>query len=280
MAKGFHPPTQKLLEKAYTDYHVHFHRERDAIARVSSFSDPKDQEIVAFLSALLAYGNVRAILNSIDELLRQLGPSPYQSVIDKKFVGTLDSFVHRFTKGVDIEILLYWVSEAIRTEGSFENFFLAGPKEGGMKMRLSSFVQRFTGQPLPPSLASSLTSRSRNLRYLLSDPLRGSACKRLNLFLRWVVRANDGIDLGLWTKVPASELMLPVDTHLLRILRDLRWTRSKTANWKVAEEATARLRLYCEEDPVKYDFALCHLSMSGGKILEYRKALDETQKLE
>jgi hypothetical protein len=114
MAKGFHPPTHKLLEKAYQDYHSHFHRERDAIARVSSYSNPKDQEIVAFLSALLAYGNVRAILNSIDELLRLLGPDPYQSVVEKKFLGKLDVFVHRFTKGVDIEILLYWVSDSCR----------------------------------------------------------------------------------------------------------------------------------------------------------------------
>jgi uncharacterized protein (TIGR02757 family) len=149
-----------------------------------------------------------------------------------------------------------------------------------MKERLSSFVTRLTAISLPPRLSGSLPSRARNLKYLVSNPVQGSACKRLNLFLRWVVRPKDGIDLGLWPNVPSSELMLPVDTHLLRILRDLRWTRSKTANWNVVEDSTARLRLYCPEDPVKYDFALCHLSMSGERILEYRKALNATQKLE
>jgi uncharacterized protein (TIGR02757 family) len=86
------------------------------------------------------------------------------------------------------------------------------------------------------------------------------------LFLRWVVRENDGIDLGIWSKLGPEKLILPLDTHLLQTLRNLSWTRSQQASWKVAEEATEKLKIYCPEDPIKYDFALCHLSMSGHSI--------------
>src|SRR5262249_25013660 len=105
-----------------------------------------------------------------------------------------------------------------------------------------------------------------NLKYLFSDPLAGAACKRLNMYLRWMVRPADGIDLGTWDQVSSKDLVSPVDTHILKTLRKLRWTRSHSANWKVAEAATDRLREYCHEDPVKYDFSLCHLSMHGQDI--------------
>jgi uncharacterized protein (TIGR02757 family) len=89
------------------------------------------------------------------------------------------------------------------------------------------------------------------------------------MFLRWVVRKKDGIDLGLWTRIHTRQLMLPVDTHLLQTLRALRWTRSRQATWRVVEAATHRLRRYAPEDPIRYDFALCHLSMAGGSLRQY-----------
>lgn len=136
---------------------------------------------------------------------------------------------------------------------------------------LSDFVTRFAAQPLPKGLEPRRLERARSLKYLLSDPLRGSACKRLNMYLRWMVREADEIDLGLWKCVKKEQLMLPVDTHLLKTLRILKWTSSKQATWKVVEEATERLRKYAPEDPIRYDFALCHLSMAGGKISQYEK---------
>ncbi len=138
-----------------------------------------------------------------------------------------------------------------------------------MREMLSSFIRRFTSQPLPEAFKPVLKRRERNIKYLLSDPERGSACKRLNLFLRWVVRPSDGIDLGVWKSVDPQRLMLPIDTHLLQTLKKLRWTRSNTANWKVVESATERLRAFCPEDPIRYDFSLCHLSMRGRSIKEF-----------
>jgi len=151
---------------------------------------------------------------------------------------------------------------------------------GETRDRLERFVQKLTSATLPRDLVANRAARQRQLRYLLPLPSRGSACKRLNMFLRWVVRPADGIDLGLWRGVPPASLILPIDTHLLGTVRFLGWSHSRQATWKVAEAATARLRLYCPEDPIRYDFALCHLSMSGGRLADYWKAAGKSAELE
>ncbi|NBT59700.1 DUF2400 family protein [bacterium] len=168
--------------------------------------------------------------------------------------------------GEDIEIVLTRLQSVFRRHPSIEDFFLAEKNQTSMKDLLGSFVSRLESEPLPDHLRKISKKRERNLKYLISHPGRGSACKRLNLFLRWVVRPKDGIDLGLWKRVSPSQLILPVDTHLLQVLRKLKWTRSEQATWNVAESATSRLRCFNPEDPIKYDFALCHLSMSGGSL--------------
>jgi uncharacterized protein (TIGR02757 family) len=264
------PVILKLLESAYSDFHSHYYREKDPISLVHAFQDAPDREIAAFLSALLAYGNVATILGSVGRILLRLGNSPYSTLIDGRFAGHFSDFKHRFTTGDDMEIVCYWVSSVLRSHGSLEAFFLDDPSPGPeMKQRISSFVRRLVGQPLPPSHEPVLRRRHRNLKYLLSDPDRGSACKRLNMFLRWMVRPEDGIDFGLWKGSSPSQLMLPVDTHVLQTLKVLRWTRSQQASWRVVEEATERLRLYSPSDPIRYDFALCHLSMAGKNIRQY-----------
>jgi len=93
----------------------------------------------------------------------------------------------------------------------------------------------------------------------------------MNMFLRWMVRKDDGIDLGLWSGIHPSELMLPVDVHLLKTIRRLGWTKSKTASWQVVEDATLRLREHDAADPIRYDYSLCHLSMEGLNLLDYPK---------
>ena len=264
--------TKELLELAYRNYHRERHRNLDPISLVHRYPKKEDQEVVALFTALLSYGNVKTILQSVERLLKPMGTAP------RKFLGTRTNlslwpgFRHRFTTGADIEILAHWVSSALRSHGTLENYFMAGQKTVapalGIKGLLSQFVQSFSSQPLPLHLEVLKRQRARNLKYLVSDPIQGSACKRLNMFLRWMIRPNDGIDLGLWTQIHPRELMLPVDTHLLQTLQKLRWTRSKQANWKVVESATEKLRLAFPEDPIRYDFALCHLSMSGGSMVE------------
>ncbi len=259
-----------LLESAYAKHHSQFARSRDPLSLVHGYSNPKDQEITGLICALLAYGNVATILSSSKKVLQALGPTPHKTLTQRPHIP-LEGFRHRFTTGEDIEVLLSWLHRALKTHGSLEAFFMDGQvATSPMRHLLSDFVRRFTTQPLPSGLEIKRKRRERQLKYLISDPERGSACKRLNMYLRWMIRPNDGIDLGLWKSLAASSLILPLDTHLLQTLRALRWTKSQQASWKMAEEATARLKELCPEDPIRYDFSLCHLSMEGGKILHYK----------
>ncbi len=265
--------TRNLLELAYREFHSCYHRTLDPISFAHQYEDRKDKEIVAFLAALLSYGNVRTILNSVEKVLAVLGPHPYSILREQTEFPSLKGFRHRFTTDEDIQIVFSWLHTALNREGSLESFFSCGQKKlaGPLKPHLSSFVNRFTSLPLPPALQKRRTARERNLKYLVSDPERGSACKRLNMFLRWVVRKGDSIDLGLWNCLGEDQLLLPVDTHLLKTLRQLRWTRSKQATWKVVEAATERLREYSPRDPVRFDFSLCHLGMSGASLRDFAR---------
>ena len=255
---------QSVLEKAYQNYHVQFKRDRDPIGLVHSYRSKKDQEVVAFISALLAYGNVQTIRQSLHSVLLVLGKSPYQRILEQSHWPELKGFRHRFTSGNQLNALLYALHEILNEQGGLETYFITQPGST-LKDRLSAFVKSISAksEQAPERLGA---ADQRSFRYLLSDPERGSACKRLNLFLRWVVRKRDGIDLGLWSALNPKELILPVDTHILKTLQKLRWTRSKTATWQVAIEATEKLKRFDPLDPIRYDFSLCHLSMEGKSL--------------
>jgi len=251
-----------LFERAYRNFHHLQERKKDPIQFAYRYDAPEDREVVAFLSALLSYGSVPQILKSIERALKPLGAHPSLFIRNNSLSGLWSDFNHRFTKGVDIEIVARFLKDILSSYGSIESCFLDCPSKS-LEDRLSRFVNRIWESSFMSDRKELFKERQRNLKYLLSDPKRGSACKRLNLFLRWVVRPQDGIDLGIWTQVPPSELILPIDTHILKILQELKWTSSQTASWKVALSATEQLRRICPEDPIRYDFALCHLSMSG-----------------
>lgn len=260
-----------IFDTAYQKFHSNLRKENDPVCFAHRYSNPGDQEVAGFLAALLAYGNVRTILNSADRVLKPLGKHPSQYLMSHSSFELWRGFRHRFTTGDDIQILSHWLSAALESHGSLEKFFIASThyKHLNLQLLLSDFVQRFTALPLPTELQRKYKERNRNLKYLLSDPLRGSACKRLNMFLRWMIRPADGVDLGIWKSIPPSALVLPVDTHLLQTLRLLRWTKSKSATWKVAIAATEKLRSIEPQDPIRYDFSLCHLSMSGESLRDY-----------
>jgi uncharacterized protein (TIGR02757 family) len=260
-----------LFESAYRDFHSGHYREKDPISLVHRYSKPQDQEVAAFLTALISYGNVATILTNAGDILSRLGDRPHRRLVDTDISGLFSGFRHRFTAGIDVEILCTQLSILLRTHGSLEAFFSQDDAHlsPNLKSALSSFVRRFAAIPLPAALRTVAKNRQRSQKYLLSDPERGSACKRLNMFLRWMVRPEDGVDLGLWKKIKPGQLMLPVDTHLLQTLQILKWTKSNAATWKVSEEATLRLRHYDVNDPIRYDFALCHLSMTGKSIRMY-----------
>ncbi len=217
------------------------------------YADPLDQEIVGLVAASLAFGNVVAIGKSVERVLSVLGPSPHASARrrERTLARALDGFRHRVYRGEDVARAVSRAGHLQRTHGSLGAFASAEIERHGFREGLAVVSDALRGPGTP----------SRGLQHLLADPRRGSACKRLLLFSRWMIRPNDGVDLGLWPTSP-RELVIPVDTHVHRISKNLGLTNRKSADWRAAEEITATLRTFDPEDPVRYDFAICHLGVS------------------
>jgi len=175
----------------------------------------------------------------------------------------LRPLVHRWTRGNDFVALLWILRSMIETHGSLEHAFAAGldPAADDVGGALESFSNAARAIDLRPAYGRA--PRSPGVHYFFSLPSTGSACKRLNLFLRWMVR-KDGVDPGGWSAIAPRQLIVPLDTHTIRIGRCLRLTRRTSPGWKMAMEITTALRALDPIDPVRYDFALCHLSMMGG----------------
>ncbi|MBW2187983.1 MAG: TIGR02757 family protein [Deltaproteobacteria bacterium] len=230
-------------------------RTRDPVDCVHRYARPRDQEIVGLIAASLAFGNAVAARRSIDRVLITLGPEPAAMVEGASYDQLRDrlrGFVHRIYRAEHLAAVLSRAGELFRVHGSLGNAFVQfhQASDGHFREALARFADALRGD-----------TTSRSLRHLISDPRAGSACKRLVLYARWMVRPADGVDLGLWPIAP-SELVIPVDTHIHRISRNLGLTNRRTASWATAEEITAALREFDPEDPVKYDFALCHLGVS------------------
>lgn len=230
-------------------------RATDPVRFAHRYRAPADREVAGLVGATLAFGNVVAVGASVQRVLDVLGPSPAATVdrLGERALGRrLDGFVHRVYRGPDVARMLARAGRLRRGHGSLGRAFAAELEAASVDLRegLARFADGLRGPRPGPGL-----------RHLVSDPRAGSACKRLLLYLRWMTRPADGVDLGLWPVAP-SRLLVPVDTHVHRIARNLGLTRRATASWKTAEEITAVFRRFDPEDPVKYDFALCHLGVS------------------
>ena len=241
----------------------------DPVGIVRRFDDPEDREIVGLIAAGLAYGRVSSIRGSLESLLGRLGPRPSRFVASydpARDAALFDGFVHRFTRGRDIALLLHLVRQVKERAGSLESFFVEGdvdPVAPTLGPALDSFGSRLFALDARPFVRDGVVPHRDGARWLLPLPAGGSACKRSCLFLRWMVRPDDGVDCGVWTRVSPSRLVLPLDTHLLRVVRALSWTRRKSAGWPMALEATARLRALDPADPIRFDFALSRLGILG-----------------
>jgi len=234
------------LENIYIKWNQPYYIHPDPLEFVHRYSHPLDQEIVGLLASSLAYGRVQQILKSLETLFDRLGP-PAETVLGSPDVDLelrLSDFKHRFTTGSQITRLLGRVREAVERFGSLGNFFLSfyDPSEENLIPALSKFVQ-------------ALTEGNDDLKFLIPNPRRGSACKRLFLFLRWMVR-KDEVDLGIWPGVDKSKLIIPLDTHMLRIGKEFGWVGNKQGNLNAAIKITLGFKSIAPDDPVKYDFAL------------------------
>jgi uncharacterized protein (TIGR02757 family) len=235
----------------------------DPIHLVRRFDDPADREVAGFVAAALAFGRVASVLQSIERVFSVMGRSPaaYVRAFDpRRQARELKPIVHRWTKGEDLTALVIILQRMLRA-GSIEAFFLQGyaSREQDVSSALESFSTRALQTDLHPAYGSRMPRPG--VAYFFSRPSCGGACKRLNLFLRWMVR-RDAVDFGIWKKVPASKLVVPLDTHVIRVGQCLRLTRHSSPGWKMAADITASLRELDADDPVKYDFSLCHLGMA------------------
>ncbi len=231
----------------------------DPVAFPHRYADPRDAEVAAFLAASFAFGGVLQIRNFLSRLFDALSPSPHAALTAVKPVcrRSVAGHSHRFISSEGVYRFLRCVRAAYLAYGSLERLYVAG--RGGDAPDLRRDLARFLGG-LRDRWGKDL---GRERDFLFPRPERGSACKRHNLFLRWVVRGPDGVDLGLWSAVSPRDLVVPLDTHMARLGGSLGLTRRKTPDWRMAEEITASLRLVCPEDPVKFDYPLTRLGILG-----------------
>ena len=252
--------SRSLLNRLYRKYNHPQFISPDPLEILYRFDDPRDREIAGLVAALLAYGGVKQIARSAGDAVGRMGPSP-RRFVERASAGDMRStfrgFRHRWTQDSDLVALLSGVQRVLAEHGSLEKAFVAGlnPCDETVLPALAGWIVRLRSGSSSPS------------RDLLSCPRRGSACKRLNLFLRWMVR-HDEVDPGLWKGVPPSKLIVPLDLHMHRIARAWKLTRRATPDLKAALELTAAFRAICPDDPVKYDFALTRAAMRGGLRLK------------
>ncbi len=235
----------------------------DPVWIVRRFRHPADREVVAFCASALAFGRVQSVLNSVEALVAVMGdhPAEYVRRFEPEVHGAaLFPLVHRWTRGVDLVALLWVLRQMLERGGSIEGFFAEGmdPDAATVEQALESFSSRAMGLDL--SEAYGPVPSKPGVAYFFSRPSSGGACKRLNLFLRWMVRI-DRVDLGLWSRVRPSQLIIPLDTHVIRVGRCLRLTRLTSPGWRMAADITKSLGALDPRDPVRYDFSLCHLGM-------------------
>jgi len=260
--------TTAALKPALDELYAAFNRPEsafDPVQVVQRYRDSRDREVVAFIAAALAFGRVTSVVQSIEAILAVLGPRPAEFIrgFDPGRDGQpLGRLVHRWTRGRDFVALIWILRQWVKRHGSIEA--AAGrptPDErdvGPLLERLSTSAREVDLRPV----YGRVRPTAPGVYFFFSRPSTGSACKRLNLFLRWMVR-RDQVDPGGWTSIEPRHLIVPLDTHTIRVGRCLRLTRRSSPGWKMAVDITDALRALDPTDPVRYDFALCHLSMMG-----------------
>lgn len=259
--------TVSFLEHAYQSAPWDDWIPRDPIWHVRRFQDPRDQEIAGLIAASLAYGRVGSIMPSVDRVVSAMDNRPYHFVTQydvRKEAERFSRCTHRFHTPDAIVATLTAVQGAVDRHGSLRELFLAGyrPKERTTCPALCRFVdvlRRFTERVQGEWMDCKPLY---GWRHFLATPEDGSACKRLNLYLRWMVRTGVP-DVGAWPEVQPARLLVPVDVHVAAIARRLGWTRRASADLRMAEEITAVLRRVDPADPTRFDFVLSHMGMDG-----------------
>lgn len=259
------PELKTILNRFYREYDFKQRLLHDPIEFPHRYKKTGDIEIAGYLACCFAYGRIELFKPVVEKILSVMGGNPHDFLLHfsaarqaKRFQG----IHYRFNRNEDIICLLFMLHRVLREEGSLESVFMhhyqradenIGKGLAGLMDRfLSLDTTKIYGKNIKPS----------GLLQFFPSPAKGSTCKRSALFLRWMIRDRD-IDLGIWKNVPKDKLVIPLDTHIMKISRCLGFTRRNSPDWKTAVEITGSLKKFDPADPLKYDFALCHHGISG-----------------
>jgi uncharacterized protein (TIGR02757 family) len=240
---------REFLETMFVKYCQRGFILNDPISIPHQFTKKEDIEIAGFLAATLAWGQRVTIINKSRELMTRMDNSPFDFVskASEKEIGSLASFVHRTFQGEDSMYFITALQHIYRQHGGLEEVFNAGyfPNHS-IKESIHNFRNVFFS-----------FDHFQRTRKHIADPMNGSAAKRINMYLRWMIRQDsNGVDFGIWKNIKTSDLLCPLDLHSGKVARRLRLLDRKHDDWQAVEELTANLRIYDPLDPVKYDFAL------------------------
>jgi uncharacterized protein (TIGR02757 family) len=253
------------LDRVYASFD-HPESAVDPIQIVRRYEDVSDREIVAFVAAGLAFGRVASVMASVEAVCAVLGPAPsvfVRAFDPRRHAAPLLPIVHRWVRGRDLAALIWILRVLLERHGSLEAAFACGISDSDAD--IGPAIDRFSSEARSIDLTPVYGRPAQadpGVFYFFSRPASGGACKRMNLFLRWMVR-RDRVDPGGWTRVARSLLVVPLDTHTIRLGKCLGFTRRVSPGWKMATDITSALRAVDAHDPVRYDFALCHLGMMG-----------------
>jgi uncharacterized protein (TIGR02757 family) len=256
---------KNVLDKFYRDYDFKGRLGHDPIEFPHRYVNPRDVEVSAFIASSLAYGKVELFKPIIEKILSEMGASPYDFLLEfsiKRHKILFEGIKYRFNENEDLVALLFILHKTLVRNKSLENVFMKFCLADSLNIEegLAGFVASLLQTNTSPVYGKDI--KPAGLRQLFPSPVDGSACKRANLFLRWMVRDRD-IDFGIWKGIPKKKLVIPLDTHIARISRCLGFTERKSQGWKMAVEITESLKKFDPADPLKYDFALCHHGISG-----------------
>ena len=241
-----------ILDEKYIKYAVKDFIHRDPIQIPYLFSDKKDIEISAFITSTISWGRREMIIKNCKKIMEIMDYSPYDFIINhsEKDLEKAIGFVHRTFNDYDLTFFIISLKNIYENFGGLENIFTKYQGEKNLKQAVVKLNDIFFSLP-----------HEKRVERHLSNPIKGSASKRINMFLRWMIR-KDLVDFGLWKDIPTSKLSIPLDIHVGNVSRKLGFLKRKQNNWKAVEEIDNYLRKLEPKDPVKYDFALFSMGIN------------------
>jgi len=252
----------KILKEELEKHYLTFDKRLlspDPLEFPHNFTNPIEIELAGFIASIFAYGNVNSIMKTLNKFLKISENKLLKYIVntDKSKMQTdLKSIKHRFYSNEDI-FSLFLLLQNIFRDSTLQKYFRNCYSESNS---IKETIQNF--HLLLINNLKTITEITPGIKFMFPLPENGSACKRINLFLRWMVRKDRlGLDFGLWDFISPKDLIIPVDVHIAKISKEIGLTERKNVSWQMAEEITQSLRIFDNMDPVKYDFAICHIGI-------------------